>query len=158
MAERSGYSGLHIALHWAIAVLIVTNYFLGEGMGRLLQSKLEGQAVTTPWHVWVGLTVLFLVLLRIIVRFAAGAPETGGVPGSVEQKGAKVAHVLLYVLMIGVPFGGAVVWYQGVEALGDPHALAGNVLIGLALIHALAALYHQYIVKDGLLLRMMRPR
>jgi cytochrome b561 len=154
----TGYTRAQIAIHWLVAALIVINYFLGEGMGRQLDAKLEGQAYTTPWHVWIGLAVLALVVLRIVVRFAMGAPETGGVSGSWEQKGAKLAHFLLYVLMVGVPLGGAIVWYQGVDALGEPHALAGNVLMGLALIHALAALYHQYIVKDGLLLRMMRPR
>ncbi len=152
------YTRAQIAIHWAVAVLIVTNYFLGEGMGRQLKAKLDGQAFTTPWHVWIGLTVLALVVLRIVIRFAQGAPETGGVPGSLTQKLGGLSHVLLYVLMAGVPLGGAIAWYQGVEALGEPHALAGNVLMGLAGLHALAALYHQYVVKDGLLLRMMRPR
>jgi cytochrome b561 len=96
--------------------------------------------------------------LRLILRFALGAPVAGGVPGSLTQKLAGGAHLLLYVLMIGVPVGGAIVWYRGIDALGGPHALAGNVLMGLAGLHALAALYHQYVLKDGLLLRMMRPR
>ncbi len=154
----TGYTRAQIAIHWAVAALIITNYFLGEGVERVLDAKLDGQAYTTPWHVWVGLAVLALVVLRVVLRFAFGAPETGGVSGSVEQKGAKAAHFLIYVLMIGVPVGGAIVWFQGVEALGEPHGLAGNVLMALAGLHALAALYHQYIVKDGLLLRMMRPR
>jgi cytochrome b561 len=160
--ERSqmltGYTRTQIAIHWAVGVLILINYFLGEGVGRQLDAKLDGQAYTTPWHIWIGLAVLALVVLRLAVRFAQGSPETGGVPGSLTQKLGGLSHLLLYVLMVGVPFGGALVWYQGFEVLGDPHALAGNVLMGLAGLHALAALYHQYVVKDGLLLRMMRPR
>jgi cytochrome b561 len=154
----TGYTRTQIAIHWAVAVLIVINYFLGDGMGRQLDAKLGGQAYTTPWHVWTGLAVLALVVLRLVVRFAAGAPETGGVPGSLTQKLGGWTHILLYLLMAGVPLGGAIVWYLGVDALGEPHALAGNVLMALAGLHALAALYHQYVVKDGLLLRMMRPR
>ena len=37
------------------------------------------------------------------------------------------------------------------------HALTANLLIIVALVHALAALFHQYVLKDLLLLRMMKP-
>jgi cytochrome b561 len=155
---HTGYTRAQIGIHWLVAVLIVANYFLGEGMEKQLDAKLEGQTYFTPWHVWIGLAVLALVVLRLVLRFAMGAPETGGVPGSLTQKLGALAHLLLYVLMIGVPLGGAIVWFQGIDALGQPHALAGNILMALAGLHALAGLYHQYVVKDGLLLRMMRPR
>jgi cytochrome b561 len=39
---------------------------------------------------------------------------------------------------------------------GDIHGFFANVLLILALGHALMALYHQYILKDGLLSRMMK--
>jgi cytochrome b561 len=154
----TGYARVQIGLHWLVGILVVLNYFLGEGMEDQLDAKLEGLAYVTPWHVWIGLAVLALVVLRLILRYSLGAPVSGGVPGSLTQKLGGWAHLLLYVLMIGVPVGGAIVWFQGIDALGEPHAVAGNVLMGLAGLHALAALYHQYVLKDGLLLRMMRAR
>ena len=155
---QTGYSRAQILIHWAIAILIVVNYFIADGMGEVFDKKLGGAAVTTPWHVWLGLAVLALVVLRLILRFGHGAPAASGAAGSLTQKLASAAHILLYLLMIGVPVGGAVVWYLGVEALGDIHVLAGNGLLILAGLHALAGLYHHYFVKDGVLLRMMRPR
>ena len=44
-----------------------------------------------------------------------------------------------------------------VDAVADVHALLANVLMVVAGGHALIALYHQYVLKDRLLLRMMRP-
>ena len=40
--------------------------------------------------------------------------------------------------------------------VGEVHGLAANVLMVAVLGHALMALYHQYVLKDGLLRRMMR--
>ncbi|QYZ70193.1 cytochrome b [Neotabrizicola shimadae] len=158
MAEKSGYSGLQIGLHWLIAGLILFNWFTGEGVGRVLR-QLRGGAtdVETPLHVWVGVAVLVLVLLRVVVRLLQGGPQPPGRLGSAAVLLAKGGHLLLYVLMIGVPLGGALVWYLGITSLGDMHELAGNVLFFVALAHAAIALFHQYVLKDRLLLRMMRP-
>ena len=62
---------------------------------------------------------------------------------------------LIYVLMIAVPLGGISAWFLGLET-GDIHALFANVLMVVALGHTAFALYHQYVVKDGLLRRMMK--
>lgn len=64
-------------------------------------------------------------------------------------------HRLIYLLMIAVPLGGVATFFLGLD-LGDIHALAANVLMVVALGHAALALYHQYVVKDGLLRRMMK--
>ena len=44
--------------------------------------------------------------------------------------------------------------------LEDVHEMLSNVLLGLAALHVLAALKHQFFDRDGLLLRMVpwRPR
>ena len=43
------------------------------------------------------------------------------------------------------------------DRLGDPHALLANVLMILAGGHSLVAIWHQLVLKDGLLGRMFRP-
>ena len=58
-------------------------------------------------------------------------------------------------LLIAVPLGGICTFFLGLD-VGDVHALAANVLMIVVLGHALMALYHQYVLKDGLLRRMMR--
>ncbi|EPX87339.1 Cytochrome B561 [Rubellimicrobium thermophilum DSM 16684] len=59
--------------------------------------------------------------------------------------------------MLAVPLGGALVWYLGANSLGELHELAGNALFVLALAHAALALFHHYVLRDGLLVRMIRP-
>lgn len=158
MAVRQGYSGLQIGLHWLIAVLIVVNWFTGEGAGEALDRIGEGATdVGTPLHVPVGVVVFLLVLVRIVVKLLRGGPNPPGEPGSPAVLVAKFGHLVLYVLMVAVPLGGMAVWFGGMTDMGEVHELAGNALFFIALLHALVALYHQYVVKDRLLLRMMRP-
>ncbi len=106
MKQRSGYSTIQIALHWAIAVLILFNYLYSEGMEDALDARLEGTpleniGINPSVHVWVGVTVLVLCLIRLGLRLARGVPEAGGT--GAMQLAAIWGHRLLYLLMILVP-------------------------------------------------------
>jgi cytochrome b561 len=156
MALRSGYSRIQIGLHWLIAILIVTAWWTGDGARAALDAFEEsGAAPGFVPHVALGLAILALVVLRVIVRLSRGAPTAPGVPGSLAVKAAGWGHLLIYALMIGVPLGGISAWFLGLET-GDIHALFANALMVIVLGHTAFALYHQYIVKDGLLRRMMK--
>ena len=120
------YSALQIALHWAIAVLIAANYLISDDMERDFDAALGGAGVsdwTASFHVWVGVSVLVLALLRLLVRQMSGGWHE--VATTLADKAALWGHRALYALMLG---------------------------------HSAMALYHQFVVKDGLLLKMMRPR
>ncbi len=159
MRNTTGYSRLQIALHWLIAALIVLNYFVSEGMEDAFDGMMEGTAASglvPTAHVWVGVAVLALVLLRLLVRLVQGAPEPLG--ASVGDKAAVWGHRVLYLLMLAVPMLGAVTWFGGMDATADLHVIAVNVLMILALGHAAMAIFHQYVLRDGLLGRMMRAR
>ena len=157
MSDVTGYSRLQIVLHWAIALGVVFNYIFSDGMERAFDSMMETQAapdLQAFLHIWVGIAILALVVLRLVVRFGRGAPSAeAGMAGTV----ARVGHGLLYLLMFAVPVGGAITWFLSVDATGELHAIGANALMILAAGHSLIALYHQFIRKDGLLLRMMRP-
>lgn len=155
MKTTTGYSGLQIALHWVIAILIVTAWFTGEGAEEALEVVEEGGAAGFVPHVAIGLALLALVVLRILVRLGRGAPAAPGAPGSLAVLAADWGHRLLYLLMIAVPLGGASVFFLGLD-VGEVHGLAANLLLLVALGHAVMALYHQYVLKDGLLRRMMK--
>ena len=157
MKVTSGYSGLQISLHWLVAAGVIFNYIVSDGMGKALHQRLEGQDVTVGianLHVWVGMAVLVLALTRIVVKLTRGGPPNE--PG-LQGKAAAAVHGLLYLLMLAVPAAGMAAWFGGAEGAGDPHGFLANVLIALAGLHALAGLYHHYIVKDGILMRMFRP-
>jgi len=158
--KPNGYSLVQICLHWAVAMLVLFNYLYSEGMGRAFDARMEGLPLTDAGlnpsvHVWVGVSVLVLVLLRLVVRATAGAPDAGG--SGRMQTVATWGHKGLYLLLLLVPALGAVTWFAGVEATADLHALVANALMLAAAGHALIALWHQFIRKDGLLLRMVRP-
>jgi cytochrome b561 len=158
MKVTTGYSGAQIALHWLIAAGVVVNYVVSEGMGRALKQKLEGAEITVsiaPLHVWLGVAILVLAALRILLRLTRGGPAAE--PGA-GGKAASALHGLLYLLMLGVPLGGGLAWFAGLTALAEPHALFANVLIVLAGLHAVMGLVHHYVLKDTILLRMLRPQ
>ena len=141
-------------------VLIATNYIVSDGMGRSLRAVLKGEPVTglTPTvHVFVGLAVLALVAVRLIVRLIQGAPAAVEGGPEILRKASVAAHWALYALLFLVPVLGALAWYGRIGALGDVHVVAMNAMMALAGLHALAALYHHYILKDGVLMRMIRP-
>ncbi|MCY1126057.1 cytochrome b/b6 domain-containing protein [Frigidibacter sp. RF13] len=158
MQVKTSYSGAQIALHWLIAVLILANYLLSEEMGDTFDRMLEGEGGGTlgsAFHVWAGVAVLILSAIRVVVRLRTGAPESAG--AGLMDVAARWAHRLLYVLMLLVPGLGAYSWFAGAESTADLHELTANLLMAVAGLHALAALYHQYVLKDGLLMRMLRP-
>lgn len=61
--------------------------------------------------------------------------------------------------MIMVPVTGLVAWFgDGIETAADLHELGKPVFIVLIAAHVLAALWHHFWLKDGLLHRMRRQR
>ena len=155
MKTTSGYSGLQIGLHWLVALLIVVAWFTGEGAEEAMEVVEDGGTAGFVPHVAFGLAILALVVVRLLVRLSRGAPAAPGEPGSLSVLAADWGHRLIYLLMIAVPLGGASVFFLGLE-VGDIHGLAANILMLVVLGHALMALYHQYVLKDGLLRRMMK--
>lgn len=155
MKVTTGYSRIQIALHWGVALLILFAWLSGEGAEEAMELVEDGGVVGFVPHVAIGLAILTLVVARVLVRLSRGAPAAPGVPGSLSVKAADWGHRLLYLLMIAVPLGGISVFFLGLE-VGEIHGLAANVLMLVVLGHALMALYHQYVLKDGLLRRMMR--
>ncbi|MFN5999434.1 MAG: cytochrome b [Paracoccaceae bacterium] len=155
MKTTTGYSGIQIALHWLVAILIVIAWFTGEGAEEAMEVVEEGGTTGFVPHVALGLAILALVVVRVLVRLGRGAPAAPGAPGSLQVLAADWGHRLIYLLMIAVPLGGISTFFLGLE-VGEIHGLAANVLMVVVLGHALLALYHQYVLKDGLLRRMMK--
>ncbi|MGI1662680.1 cytochrome b [Palleronia sp. KMU-117] len=160
MSRRSGYSALQIGLHWLVAVLIFAAYFASDGMGDALRDRVERGASGiegNTLHVWLGGTVLALVLVRIAVRLARGAPGPAEGTSAALAAAATWGHRLIYVLMVMVPLGGAVAWYGGIRDVGEVLAVAGNLLMLVVVGHVLVAILHEAVARDGTMRRMLRP-
>ena len=157
-----GFSLTQIALHWTVGVLIVFNLLSGDAMSALWRQISRGAiapTTTAAWlHIIVGSLVLALVTWRLVLRFTRGVPAAPAGEGTVMKLAGQAGHVALYVLMIAMPVTGLLAWFGGVTALADLHGgLLKALLWAVIGLHVTAALYHQFILKNGLLNRMRKP-
>ena len=156
-----GYSIYQIALHWLIAALVISQLFIGESMAAFVEAAEDDEHVSSldarlaELHYYFGIAILALVGVRLALRLVNGTPSPPETNGSLELLG-RVSHWLFYVLLVAVPVTGLLGYYFG-DPYGEIHAWSKPVFIGLIALHVVAALYHQFWRKDGLLKRMMIP-
>jgi len=159
MSSKTRYDFSQILLHWLIAILIGVNYLLGDAMSDAFKALVRSGGTGTldggaNAHRLIGMAVIALVLVRIVLRlFRKGPPEAAG--PKMMQMAAKLGHLALYVLMIAVPLTGFLSFNGLNRDLGEVHEVVTNLLLLVAFGHALMAFYHHYILKDGLLSRMI---
>lgn len=160
MSALKGYSASQIALHWLVAVLILFQLIFGEDMGGAWRAVRQGVAPDmTLWvwaHIGVGIAVLVFALWRLALRFSRGAPEAPQA-SLLTMAAARWGHWALYAVMLLAPITGLAAWFGGVATAAEVHEWFKPVMIVLVAGHVVAALYHQFIRKDRLLLRMKRP-
>ncbi|MEZ5779200.1 MAG: cytochrome b/b6 domain-containing protein [Paracoccaceae bacterium] len=161
MTETKGYSKAQILLHWAIVLLLIVSYVSSDGMKDAWRAFNKGSEdyanIGAAIHVRIGIAVLVLALLRLMLRFGRGAPAApdGGHP--VAELVAKITHLGLYLLIVLIPAAGLAAWFGGIGDAGEVHEALFNVLVVLVALHVAAALFHQFVLKDGLMERMRRP-
>lgn len=152
------YARSQIVLHWLIFALFTFNYLFSDDMGRALRIKLDGgvpDQIVASIHPPVGIAILVLTLIRIVLRLRLGAPALpAGKP--LLDRAAHLGHLSLYALLVAVPLSGMAAWGAGLAAAGDLHETLVTLTVLLVLGHAVAALYHQLVLKDGLMDRI-RP-
>lgn len=152
------YARVQVLLHWGIVLLLLVSFFSHEAMKdswRALRQATEGYVPGTGTlvHVWVGVAILVLTVIRIVVRLTKGAPAP--VPGHpLVTKAAAAIHGLLYLVLLAIPASGIAAWFGGITDAGEVHEVLFNIAWVLAALHVGAALYHQFILKDNLLARM----
>jgi cytochrome b561 len=165
MADRAapaGYSGLQIALHWLIAGMVVFLVLFGESMKEFMDASREGtppgagDSILADAHYWVGLAVLALAAVRVALRAKQGRLARRAGEGSLAERVATAMHVLFYVLLFVVPATGLLAYYVS-GGFGEIHEIGKPVFIVTILVHAAAALVHQFWMKDGTLKRMIVP-
>lgn len=176
------YGAVAITFHWLIAAAIFTLIVLGLVMTKAGLAPAR-QFQLYQLHKSIGITVLLLSVLRLAWRLAVKPPPLTGMP-RLEKFLAEGAHLLLYVLIIGLPLSGwamvsaskyniPTVLYGLVRwphmplistlpnkalaeaALKLVHAYGAYVLIALLILHAGAALRHHFARRDDTLWRML---
>jgi cytochrome b561 len=163
------YDPVTRGLHWATAGLIVTLWVMGQTTGWLPR----GPARVDVWsvHVLLGFALACVLVARIVWRMGPGRSLPATAYGLFNIV-AKATHYALYALLIAVvtlgitnafahgltmfnlwklPGGGDKAFTHMINGW---HELAANMLVAVALLHAVAALFHHYMLKDGVLARM----
>ncbi|MFB9241677.1 cytochrome b [Massilia antarctica] len=169
------YGWLPAGLHWFVLFLLAAVYASMELRDFYPKGSSMREAMKT-WHYMLGISTLALTALRLAVYFMGPAPAISPAPAQWQATAAKSMKAALYVFMLGMPILGCLLLsakgtpipFFGLHLpalLNESKALArvlkeihetgatvGYVLIG---VHASAALYHHYLLRDDTLRRML---
>jgi len=161
MSKPAGYTRTQIALHWVIFLLVAAQYLFHDaivaawrafGQTGNYEATLLGAS-----HVFGGILILLLALWRIRIKIRRGSPPLPENEPRVQQILAHATHGLIYLLLLLMPLSGIAAWFGGVKLAADAHSLLRLVFLLLILLHILGALYHRFVLKSGVMQRMMRP-
>lgn len=173
-----GYGWLTITLHWVCAVLIIGLFGLGIYMTDL--------SYYSPWyhkgpalHISLGLTLLLLMVIRVVWRLINPLPDNLPGHSRVTLGAAKTVKYLLYALIfIIIASGYLITTAEGkpaslfsvidfpsliklsavnVDRAGEIHELLAWAIVIVAALHAGAALFHHFVLRDKTLVRMLKP-
>ena len=172
------YHPLLRALHWLTALLIVGMFVLGGWI--VYFDPGDGPLKDTLYHLHesTGATIWVLVLARLALRVAIGAPRLPPDTPGVVRLLAGLNQVALYAVLLAQPligladanaWGVELHWYglfavpsliarrpeAEAQALSDLHWYGAALLLALLALHVAGALHHGFVRRDGVLQRML---
>jgi cytochrome b561 len=164
------------ALHWIVAALVLGLFAQGLWMEDLPRA----QRVLQTWlHAAFGISLLFVSALAFVWWLVNPAPAEPPAMPAWQRHAARLAHWALYGLIFAVTVTGWALTGTmrepvAIELIGlipvpqllgpgsgyhgmleETHEVLANALIALAAVHVAAALYHHFVRRDGVLLRML---
>jgi len=175
MSTRFRYGTVAQGFHWLTVVLVAIAYLVAPGSAEQRVYSIASD-FTRQIHETTGILIFAIVLARILWRTIDAAPEAPPMQAWMTYS-AKLAHVGLYVLLIALPLTAiAGAWLEGhpltllgagnfgpmlpqVHDVGQTvsyvHTVLGNVIIWAAGLHAVAALFHHFVLRDNILASML---
>jgi cytochrome b561 len=175
--DLARYGPVAQAFHWVTAVLVLVAFIYGPGGSEQRVYSRAGD-FDRQLHETLGMGVFALAAIRVLWRMFDTQPDPPQVPHWMGIA-AKAVQWALYVLLFALPLTAiAGAWLEGhpltllagVEippllgpshdtgaTLATIHGWLGDAILWLAGFHALAALYHHGVLKDGVLVSML-PR
>lgn len=175
---ETGYGWVSRLLHWGIALSVVGMFALGLWM-RSLDYYSPYYKTGPDLHRSLGMILLALMVFRLVWRQINHAPRHDITP--MEHRLSHLVHLTLYALLFLLMIAGyfistadgrpisvfglidvpALIEAKGLEkTAGVTHYYIAFAVMALAGLHALAALFHHFVKRDGVLMSMLtgRPR
>ena len=171
------YGAVAQGFHWVTAVLVLVAFIYGPG-GSETRVYSSARDFDRQLHETLGLAVLALLVLRLAWRLLDEHPDPPAIPRWMDLASRGV-QAGLYVLMFALPLTSITgAWLEGhpLTLLGDVqippllapahdigallaklHGWLGDAIMWLAGLHALAAIFHHVVLRDGVLVSML-PR
>jgi cytochrome b561 len=172
------YGAVAQAFHWATAVLVLVAFIYGPG-GSEERVYSAAREFDRQLHETLGVTLFAVVLLRLLWRLADTRPEPPNVPRWMEVA-SKAVQALLYALLAALPVTAVTgAWLEGHpltllagarippllaeshdlgRTIASIHGWLGDAVMWVAGLHAAAALYHHFVLRDGVLRSMLPGR
>ena len=177
LPERPGFGAPAKFFHWTTVLLLVIQYAIGWLMPDVHRDTKPIGLISL--HLSIGALIVLIVLARLAWRLTHPAPPESTTLPPLLRFAARATHGLLYTLLIAFPLMG---WANassrgwqvslfGVVPLpplshagsalghqmGGLHQVFAWVLIAMIALHVCGALFHQFILRDDTLRRML-PR
>jgi cytochrome b561 len=165
-----------MVLHWATAFLVFANFILSQ-VWDWFPKPTKGLLEAT--HMSFGVLLTVAIVARLVWRWLPGH-QVSALEAGWMRIASKFTHYALYVLLVAEAALGFVFrWGAGrpmaffgaelppliakmprplTRALREFHEWIGWAILIIALLHAAAALYHHYVLKDRVLRRMLPGR
>ena len=167
------YHPVLVALHWLLALLILTELMFGWlALSKTPNADPAKLGMFLP-HMAIGMGILALMLIRLVVRWRSTKPPEADTGVAFLNRAGGLTHLVIYAVVIAMSLSGfALSLAAGLPEIvvggsGDPlpadisgftaravHGALATVLGLLLALHIAAALYHQFIRKDRLFARM----
>ena len=164
------------AFHWCLGVVIIGMIAYGWWMNHF--PARPDRFFYRSIHADIGYLLLLLLVLRILWRLFNPTPSLPAGTPVWERLLARINQGALYlvtftVAMLGWAHSGAVIkpyssWFglfdvpqftatdrAAAHMYEDYHIYGAYILLALIVLHVLAALYHRFIKRDGVLERMI---
>jgi cytochrome b561 len=175
------FDKVSIFLHWSVGIAIIAIAGIELLRGELLPKGSYLREGLKTIHDPAGTVVFALVLLRLVWRSVHPDPAMPEGTRPWENASAKLTHYTLYALMVMIPLTGIaytlargrpidfglfqlvypldhIVSRDATRTLKNVHEFLGQAVLVLAFVHAAAALWHHYVRKDAVLVRMLPMR
>ena len=173
---EQGYTLIARVLHWVTAVIVISMIPIGVYMINAQPGPT--QDLLFHLHRSFGVLLLPIMIVRLAYRLAHPPPPLPDVVPAIQRGVAHIVHWALYALLIVQPIVGwiatsayrapiLVLWLFELppiwpidrafsERMFLVHRVLGFAIAFLAVMHIAAALYHHFIRKDAVLMRMLR--